>query len=139
MEQENRHLHERLAALETEKKTIIENVNNNVTHLSFPLLRKLKRKGSPIDQRHIELLKKNLQNLTGGFATQLACSHPQLSGREKEICHMIKEGFGTKQIADLLHTSVRTIDNHRNHIRKKLGISGSKVDLIKHLQSLGIF
>ena len=136
MEEENRNLHERLAALESEKKTIIENVNNNVTHLSVPLLRKLKRKGSPIDQRHIELLKKNLQSLTGGFATKLSSIQPPLSGREKEICHMVKEGLSTKQIADLLHSSVRTIDNHRNHIRKKLDISGNKVDLARYLQSL---
>jgi DNA-binding NarL/FixJ family response regulator len=44
----------------------------------------------------------------------------RLTDRELEVLQLIGQGRGTRQIADQLHVSVRTIDAHRAHIKEKL-------------------
>ena len=47
--------------------------------------------------------------------------HP-LSGREKQILQLVAEGFSTREIAARLSLSVRTVDNHRTNIMRKLNL-----------------
>lgn len=47
-----------------------------------------------------------------------------LTGKEKEILNMISQNKTTKEIADALFVSYKTIENHRANICKKLNISG---------------
>jgi PAS domain S-box-containing protein len=136
LEQKNLALNQLLVRIELERVHVIENVHHNVRELILPLVQKLKRKGSPLDRRYLDLLEKGLLSITGGFSSTMNRAPVKLSGREKEICHMIKEGHNSKAIADLLNTSLRTVENHRNRIRKKLGISKREVDLAAHLRSL---
>lgn len=58
------------------------------------------------------------------FLARLAQSYPALSKTELKICALLKAGMSTKDIAQLLCVSVRTVEYHRGHIRSKLGISG---------------
>lgn len=45
----------------------------------------------------------------------------QLTSREAEVMELIAKGFGTKEIANALAVSVRTVDSHRASIATKLG------------------
>ncbi|MGI8965210.1 MAG: response regulator transcription factor, partial [Limisphaerales bacterium] len=45
-----------------------------------------------------------------------------LSDRELEVFCQIGEGYGTRQIAEKLHLSVKTIESHRSHIKEKLNL-----------------
>lgn len=45
-----------------------------------------------------------------------------LSDREREILQLIAEGHSTKDIADRLHLSIKTIGTHREHLMEKLDI-----------------
>ena len=45
----------------------------------------------------------------------------ELTGRETEITHLIAEGITTKNIADQLFLSTRTVETHRKNIYRKLG------------------
>lgn len=56
---------------------------------------------------------------TDSTKTPIAC----LTDREMEILHLIGEGLSTRVIADRLFLSTHTIDSHRNHIKRKLGIN----------------
>ena len=53
-----------------------------------------------------------------------------LSEREFEVFHMIGQGLGTREIAEQLHRSPRTIQAHRQRIKKKLGLK-SATDLVR--------
>jgi DNA-binding NarL/FixJ family response regulator len=48
-------------------------------------------------------------------------AHP-LSNREKQILQLVAEGFSTREIAGRLGLSVRTVDNHRTNIMRKLNL-----------------
>jgi len=54
-----------------------------------------------------------------------------LSDRELEVFRMIGEGSSTRQIAEKLHVSIKTVENHRAHIKDKLNLQGS-IELIQH-------
>lgn len=45
-----------------------------------------------------------------------------LSGREREVLQLLAEGKSTRQIADSLFVSVKTVEAHRKHIMTKLNI-----------------
>jgi two-component system response regulator NreC len=46
----------------------------------------------------------------------------RLSSREREIFCLLLEGLSTKEIAKLLYLSPKTVDAHRLHINRKLGV-----------------
>jgi DNA-binding NarL/FixJ family response regulator len=53
-----------------------------------------------------------------------------LSDREFTVFQLIGQGFGTRQIAEKLHLSVKTVESYRSHIKEKLKVS-SGTDLLK--------
>jgi DNA-binding NarL/FixJ family response regulator len=54
-----------------------------------------------------------------------------LSDRELEIFRLIGEGHSTRQIADQLHLSVKTIESHQAHIKEKLALKSGR-ELVQH-------
>jgi DNA-binding NarL/FixJ family response regulator len=55
----------------------------------------------------------------------------RLSNRELQIFEMIGKGLTTRQIAQHLHLSVKTIETHRESIKRKLMLK-SNLELIRH-------
>jgi len=53
-----------------------------------------------------------------------------LSDRELDVFRRIGRGHGTRQIAEDLHLSVKTVESHRTHIKEKLGLA-SAVELVR--------
>jgi DNA-binding NarL/FixJ family response regulator len=65
-----------------------------------------------------EALQQNLvsrSDLDGGASTRL-------SARELQVISLIGRGLGTRQIADNLSLSVKTVETHRLTIKRKLGL-----------------
>jgi DNA-binding CsgD family transcriptional regulator len=54
-----------------------------------------------------------------------------LSDRELEVFNLIGQGKGTRQIAEELHLSIKTVESHRAHIKEKLGLK-SATELVQH-------
>jgi DNA-binding NarL/FixJ family response regulator len=55
----------------------------------------------------------------------------KLSDREFDVYQLIGQGKSTKEIADQLHLSHKTVAVHRGHIKEKLGITSS-AELVHH-------
>jgi DNA-binding NarL/FixJ family response regulator len=55
----------------------------------------------------------------------------RLTSREREILQLIAEGKATKEVAAILHVSVKTAETHRRNIMEKLGID-SIAELTKY-------
>ena len=60
----------------------------------------------------------------------------KLTKTEKIILRLILQGRSNRQIAQILHRSIRTIEDHRNHIMRKLNVD-NVVDLVKRATSMG--
>jgi DNA-binding NarL/FixJ family response regulator len=51
-----------------------------------------------------------------------------LTDRELQVLQLIGRGMSTRQVAKTLHLSVKTVENHREHIKSKLNLqSGSEL------------
>jgi DNA-binding NarL/FixJ family response regulator len=65
--------------------------------------------------------------LADGYRARRCTSHPPcpgLSAREREITQLFSEGHSTRDIAERLHVSTKTVATHREHIMAKLGLTG---------------
>lgn len=60
-----------------------------------------------------------------------------ITKREKEILKYIIEGFSNKDIAEELNKSIRTVENHRFSIMKKLGVHNA-IELINIVKQSNI-
>jgi DNA-binding NarL/FixJ family response regulator len=54
-----------------------------------------------------------------------------LSDRELEVFEMIGQALSTREIASRLHLSVKTVETHRENMKRKLGLD-SNLALIRH-------
>ncbi|MBN1932561.1 MAG: response regulator transcription factor [Desulfobacterales bacterium] len=60
-----------------------------------------------------------------------------LTPREQEIMRMLAEGLPSKEIADKLFISPKTVENHRANIMKKLSLH-STMELVRYAVKLGL-
>ena len=72
-----------------------------------------------------------LQKLVGSAPATTDSLVGVLTNRELQIFELIGQGFGTRNIAAKLHLSVKTIDTHRENIKRKLNL-GDSVELHQH-------
>ena len=136
LEQKNITLKEVLAHVENEKMEVKKQVSANVSKFILPILAKLKSSVSIADKKQIVILENGLKDLTSRFGTKIGQKAPSLSAREMEVCNMIRSGLATKEIAQVMKVSLRTVDTYRNRIRKKMGISTRDVNLFAYLQKM---
>lgn len=74
----------------------------------------------------LNAFKKSLQRRRkNNQAPRLANSVENLSDREMHIFQLLGSGLGTKQIADSLALSVKTVESHRGNIKLKLRLRSS--------------
>jgi len=90
----------------------------------------------PVDEQDlIDAIQKGQAALVKNFQQQAERSETlalmeRLTGREKEILGLVARGFATRQIADALSLSPRTVESHRSAIGSKLGTT-SPVELTR--------
>jgi DNA-binding NarL/FixJ family response regulator len=54
-----------------------------------------------------------------------------LSDRELEVFRLIGQGHGTREIADTLHLSIKTVETYQTHIKDKLSLRNAR-ELVQH-------
>ena len=61
----------------------------------------------------------------------------ELTPREQEIVKLVAEANTTKQIAEILHLSEKTVENHRANAMRKLGMR-DRVELVRYAIRRGL-
>lgn len=120
-----------------DKAAIEEKVLLNVKELVLPYLEKLKK--SRLDERqksYLNIMESNLNDIVGPFVRKLSSRYLNLTPTEIRTANFIRQGKTTREIAEVLNLSPRTIDTHRDNIRKKLGIKDRKINLRTYLLSI---
>ena len=129
-------IREVLKQIELEKDQIRDEVGANVNSLLLPTLASLRAEAHPECSGFLDVLERGLRQITSSFGIKMADAKSGLTPRELEICDMIAAGLQSKEIANLLTISTRTVNTHRNNVRKKLGISNSDINLTAYLRRL---
>lgn len=81
-------------------------------------IRKVKNRDLYVSPRLGErLIFKAIQSLEDGFGTFV----DKFSDRELEVFQLLGKGMGTREIAEALHLSAKTVETHRAHLKEKLG------------------
>ena len=96
-----------------------ENMNQSISSVLRYLRATLDSHSYDLISRQLELLKESM----GASAPEHV-----LSGQELAIARSIANGYMSKEIADRMNLSKKTVDYHRSNIRKKLEL-GPKDDL----------
>ena len=82
----------------------------------------------------IYLSEKMVERVINGFAQKkdgAASSIEDLSDRELEVFGLIGQGLSTSKIAERLHLSVKTVETHREKIKRKLQLATGG-ELVRH-------
>ncbi|MGO9372126.1 MAG: PAS domain S-box protein [Syntrophobacteraceae bacterium] len=120
-----------------DRKEFEEAVLLNVKNLILPYFEKLR--GSKLENNQktwLDILETQLREITSPFTRKLTFQQMNLTPTEIRVAAMVKDGKSTKEIAEILGSSEKSISVHRNHIRSKLGLHGKRVNLEAYLASL---
>ena len=125
-----------LSNIEDDKKRIYQNMQLNIDKVVMPIIHTLMPLVSKSNQKYLDILKTNLEEITSPFTNKTLNFLHSLTPMEVNICNMIRNGLRTKEIAHLRGVSAATINRHREHIRRKLKITNEQINLTTYLQSL---
>jgi DNA-binding CsgD family transcriptional regulator len=126
-----------LNQIEADKKALEENIIYNFKLSIEPYIEKIKGgRLSESQMKCLNIIEYNLKEIVSSMNRRLATTFIQLTSMEIQIANMIRFGKTTKEIADLLNLSEKTISTHRNNIRNKLGLKNKKIALKVYLERL---
>jgi PAS domain S-box-containing protein len=122
---------------EQDVQEIEEKIFCNYESRIMPFFNKLKSGSSNKNQQNlIAVLEASLKEIISPFSKKLSDPMINFTHQEIQIASFIKQGFSNKEMAQTLICSVRTIEAHRDNIRKKMGLKNKKQNLKSFLMNL---
>ena len=122
---------------EADRMEVEEKMLSNAKSLILPYLEKLK--ASRLDDRqriYLNLVESNLNELISPLSQRMSRHYLNFTPLEIQVANLVKEGKTTKDIAQILGLSIRTIEAVRYTIRRKLGLKKKRSNLRSHLLSI---
>ncbi len=120
-----------------DKKQLEKIIMSNIKQLIKPNLVRLKKSSLTGRQKsELTILEANLNEIISPFESSLSSEYLKLTPTEIQVANFIKHNVTSKEIANSMGLSRRTIDTHRHNIRKKIGIRGKGINLKTYLSSL---
>ncbi len=132
LEAQNDMLMEILSQREQYQKDLEQTITQNVEKYIRPSLNYLKKS---VRERDLNIVSGMIDEIVFPITKKRPSVMDRLTPRELQVCAMIKEGAASKEIADALFITKKTVDYHRSSIRKKLELKSEnlRVYLETHL------
>jgi DNA-binding NarL/FixJ family response regulator len=77
------------------------------------------------------------RGLLTGASTSAAVPFPELTEREREVLDLVAQGLGNAAIAQRLHLSLKTVQNHVSSVLTKLSV-GSRAEAVARARDHGL-
>ncbi|MBU8871665.1 MAG: LuxR C-terminal-related transcriptional regulator [Gemmatimonadales bacterium] len=121
-----------------EKQQISDNIQGNLGLVALPLIDQLRTTATTVQKEILTALENRIKHISRKMGVSIESGLPgsNLTRRQILVCEMIRDGMASKEIATALGCSVSTVNNHRNTIRKKLGLSRKSANLQAFLNSM---
>jgi PAS domain S-box-containing protein len=122
-------------SVEEKRSEVTRTIEQSLDRTVQPIIDHLMSTQMTEAQKHLlKILDFNIKHIATGLGVN--CSNPQrnLTPRETQICHMIREGMNSREIAAATGLTFQTIITHRKKIRKKLGIAKAKLNLEMYIR-----
>jgi FixJ family two-component response regulator len=143
LQQKNQELQDMNAALnvmlkrrDQEHSEIRNEIAKKAIKTVLPLLKKAQTKATGTGPEFLRTAQANLLDIFAQHPSGGALAIAGLAPRELQIVHYIRQNKSSKEIAELLDLSLRTVESYRENIRKKLNLTRQKKNLKKILLSL---
>lgn len=112
---------------EREREEFATRMVTNLKTLVLPYVELLKgRSLSPEARTLVDILEDNLNEAALPIAPTISGPAVHFTSTEIRIADLVRRGKSSKEIAVLINMSLRMVAFHRNNLRKKLGIGGSR-------------
>lgn len=112
-----------------------EELATSTENLLMPIVEKLKKSKGYLPLKEVDHLEDAIKSILGKEIDVFRKNLTHLTGRELEVCKMIRDGCSSKDIADTLFISLETVHKHRESIRRKLQIKHAHINLAAYLKS----
>jgi DNA-binding NarL/FixJ family response regulator len=120
-----------------EKEELRHSIADDIRSNVLPNLEKMASEESPeVRESFREVIEEQLLSLVKGSDTEIDDQVMLLTATELAVAQYIKTGRTTAQIADLMHSSLETIQTHRKNLRKKFDLVGKNIDLQVYLRTV---
>lgn len=134
---QSRNLEELNAALkvllrqrEEDRLELQEQILVNVKTSILPSIEKLKEAAlTPLQRDCIDTLETKINEIVSPFLHRINQTYGDLTPQEIRVAEGVKNGLTTKEIANRLCISAKTVDYHREHIRRKFGLKSRATSL----------
>lgn len=139
LEEMNRHLMALLETRRQDKERFEELLQWNIASVMEPLIGAFEQTDpEPETVAGLAFLRERVSKLSDPLKSRFSILACRLSEQEIEVARRIREGKTSRKIAEELGVSPRTIDTHRDHLRRKLGIQNEKTNLRSLLLSMEV-
>jgi PAS domain S-box-containing protein len=121
----------------SDRMELEEKVLFNVKEMISPYIKKLRE--TELDEKqgiYLTILESNVKDIISPFSPKLTSRHFKFTKSELQIAKLVRMGITSQEIAELMGLSRRTIESHRDRIRKKIGLDSRKRNLRTFLMSI---
>jgi len=122
---------------DSDRMEMEEKVLFNVKEMITPYIKKLRE--TELDEKqgiYLTILESNVKDIISPFSPKLTSRHFKFTKSELQIAKLVRMGITSQEIAELMGLSRRTIESHRDRIRKKIGLDSRKRNLRTFLMSI---
>jgi DNA-binding CsgD family transcriptional regulator len=119
--------------LQDNLKTFLDQADDDCRHKLQPVIREFHTEDKSKELWHD--FENRFNELSDGFISKLTAAHPDLSPAEIHLCAMLRLQIPSKEISRLSQRSLRTIEQSRFKIRKKIGLKPGD-NLVSYLLNL---